>query len=157
MTSNRPVWVYVDGVCDLFHPGHVSFFRRARALGTHLLVGLHSDAEVTSYKPAPIMSFAERLEMVRACSLVDRVVEEPVPLRCTPALLDSFGADFACHADDLPEHLFRSFYADLLAVGRIRLVPYTAGISSRGIVERVRSRRKEGSLRPEPEPDQVSA
>ena len=43
-TDRDPVWVYVDGVCDLFHAGHVRFFEKARAFGDRLVVGLHSAA-----------------------------------------------------------------------------------------------------------------
>lgn len=147
MAEQPLVWIYVDGVCDLFHPGHLAFFRKARALGDRLVVGLHSDDEVSTYKPAPIMSFAERLEMVAACSLVDRVVPEPVPLRCTLQQLNKVGADFVCHADDMSPEQMAEWYGPLVAAGRLRVVPYTRGVSSREIIERVADRLKAGTLR----------
>ncbi len=146
-----PVWVYVDCVCDLFHAGHVAFFRKARALGDRLVVGLHSDAVVASYKPAPIMSFAERLEVVAACRHVDRVVETPVPLHCTPAHLDAVGADFVVHGDDMSPDQLAYWYGALLPTGRFRSVPYTPGISSRDIVSRVVARYRAGTLRERPD------
>jgi len=147
MSEKALVWVYVDGVFDLFHPGHVAFFKKARAFGDRLVVGLHSDDEVATYKPAPIMSFAERLAMVEACRLVDRAVIEPVPLRCTLAQLDKVGAHFVCHADDMSPEQMEAWYGPLVAAGRLRVVPYTAGVASRGIVERVADRLKAGTLR----------
>ena len=148
--SDGLVWVYVDCVCDLFHAGHVSFFKRARALGDRLVVGLHADDDVLSYKPRPILSFEERLAVVSECRLVDRVVPFPVPLHCTEAHLDAVGAAFACHGDDMTEEQFRHWYGDLVPAGRVRSVPYTEGISSREIVSRVVSRYREGSLREQP-------
>ena len=35
--------VYADMVADLFHYGHVSFLKKARALGDYLAVGVHAD------------------------------------------------------------------------------------------------------------------
>ena len=142
-----PVWVYVDTVCDLFHAGHLAFFEKARALGDRLIVGLHSDDEVSTYKPAPILSFPERHAMVAACRLVDAVVPDPVPLHCTEAHLDAIGAAFACHGDDLSADEMAYWYGALVPSGRIRTVPYTPGISSRAIVERVADRLKAGTLR----------
>jgi ethanolamine-phosphate cytidylyltransferase/choline-phosphate cytidylyltransferase len=138
--TRKTVRVYADVVCDLFHAGHVEFFRRARALADELIVGVVADADVATYKPEPIMSFAERLAVVRACRLVDRVLDEPAPLHCSCAFLDRIGADFACHGDDLAADAIAFWYGDLIPAGRIRTVPYTRGISSREIVRRVAAR-----------------
>lgn len=147
MTSPRPVVIYADVVCDLFHAGHVEFLRKARELGDRLIVGLVSDADVATYKPAPIMTFAERAAVVRACRYVDEVLDEPSPLLCTCALLDRIGADFACHGDDLAPADVVYFYGDVMAAGRLKVLRYTAGISSRQIVSRVVQRYREGTLR----------
>ena len=48
--------VYVDMVADLFHYGHVNFLRQARKHGDYLLVGVHADETVMSYKRRPIFS-----------------------------------------------------------------------------------------------------
>jgi cytidyltransferase-like protein len=145
--SDGERWVYADAVCDLFHLGHVEFFRQARALGDRLIVGLVGDADVATYKPPPILSFAERLGVVRECRLVDRVLEQPVPLTPSSAFLDSIGAEFLCHGNDMDENELRKFYADLMLHGRLRTVRYTSQISSRLIVERVVKRSQDGTLR----------
>jgi cytidyltransferase-like protein len=147
MAEDKLIWVYADAVCDLFHVGHVEFFRQARKLGDRLIVGLVSDSDASSYKPAPIMTFAERAEVVRACRLVDRVLDNPAPLFCTRQFLDGIGADFACHGDDFAPAEIAHWYADLIPSGRIRVVPYTRGISSRDVIERVATRLRAGSLR----------
>lgn len=49
-----------------------------------------------------MLTWAERIEVVRACRLVDRVVEHPVPLHITPQTLDRYGDTCVCHADDMP-------------------------------------------------------
>jgi glycerol-3-phosphate cytidylyltransferase len=146
MSQQHLVTVYADVVCDLFHAGHVEFFRQARALGDRLIVGLVSDANVETYKPSPIMTLAERVAVVSTCCYVDSVVPD-CPLFCTPEFLDSIGADFACHGDDFSPESVRYYYGALIPSGRLRIVHYTSGISSRDIVERVAARLKDGSLR----------
>ena len=74
--------VYVDMVADLFHFGHVAFLEQARAYGEELVVGVHSDATVESYKRRPIMTMDERVASVRGCRFVDEVVPDaPMPER----------------------------------------------------------------------------
>jgi cytidyltransferase-like protein len=151
MADDGVSWVYVDCVCDLFHAGHVAFFRKARALGDRLVVGVLSDADVATYKPAPILSFAERRAVVESCRWVDRVLPEPVPLHCTPEHLDNIGAEFVVHGDDMSPEEIVFWYDALMPSGRFRVVSYTEGISSRSIVQRVVERYRAGTLRPTPE------
>jgi cytidyltransferase-like protein len=140
VASVKPVWVYADVVCDLFHYGHVAFFEQARLLGDRLVVGVVGDRDVLTYKPAPILTHAERVAVVRGCRFVDRVLEAPAPLYCTCAFLDQIGADFCCHADDMSAEELARWYGDLIPAGRLKLVRYTPGISSREIVARVARR-----------------
>jgi cytidyltransferase-like protein len=48
-------------VADLFHYGHVNFLRTARKHGDYLLVEIHSDEVVRTYKRAPVLSMDERI------------------------------------------------------------------------------------------------
>ena len=41
--------VYVAGAFDLFHVGHLDFLEKAKALGTYLIVGLHTDPVVNRF------------------------------------------------------------------------------------------------------------
>ncbi len=67
--------VYVDGGFDLFHVGHIEFLRLARTLGTYLIVGIHTDADVNKHRGAnhPIMTLQERVLGVLSCRYVDEV------------------------------------------------------------------------------------
>jgi cytidyltransferase-like protein len=145
--ATPPVWIYADVVCDLFHHGHVEFFRHARALGDRLVVGLVGDSDVASYKPAPIMTFEERVAVVRGCRFVDRVLDEPAPLHCTREFLDAIGADFCCHGNDMTAAELDHWYHDLASANRLKVLPYTSGISSRQIINRIILRMQDGTLR----------
>lgn len=65
--------VYVIGVFDLFHFGHVELLRRAKELGDRLIVAINGDEMVASYKRRPFLSERDRLEVVKACRYVDEV------------------------------------------------------------------------------------
>jgi D-glycero-beta-D-manno-heptose 1-phosphate adenylyltransferase len=69
-------FVLANGCFDLLHVGHVRYLRDARAMGDALLVGINSDASVARLKGAgrPIMTAAERAEIVGALESVDAVV-----------------------------------------------------------------------------------
>ncbi|HEX6978886.1 MAG TPA: adenylyltransferase/cytidyltransferase family protein [Alphaproteobacteria bacterium] len=146
MSEGKLVWIYAPGVCDLFHPGHVEFFRQARSLGDRVIAGIVSEATAADYKPAPIMTMAERIAVVSACRYVDRVLPD-APRQVTVDFLDSIGADYAVHGDDItPEELERSF-PGLVAAGRMKFVPYTRTVSSRQLIERIANRLRDGTLR----------
>jgi cytidyltransferase-like protein len=146
MSARKLVWVFAPGVCDLFHAGHVEFFRAARALGDRLIAGVASEATAAAYKPRPIMTLEERVAVVSACRYVDRVLPDS-PARVDVAALDRMGADFAVHGNDITEQELERSFPGLMAAGRMKLVPYTSTISSRQIIERVASRLREGTLR----------
>ena len=69
-------FVLANGCFDLLHVGHIRYLEDARALGDALLVGVNSDASVARLKGAgrPIMTAAERAEIVGALESVDAVV-----------------------------------------------------------------------------------
>lgn len=70
--------VYVPGIFDLLHPGHVSVLRQAAALGDFLLVGLYSDETVRFHRnrngKPPVLTLLERALAVLSMKWVDDVV-----------------------------------------------------------------------------------
>jgi ethanolamine-phosphate cytidylyltransferase len=81
--------VYADGTFDLLHPGHVSFLRKAKALGDYLVVGVHDDRPMGQLRcPAtPIMTLHERVLNVLAMKYVDDVIIGAPPV-ITKELID---------------------------------------------------------------------
>ncbi|MGH9077316.1 MAG: adenylyltransferase/cytidyltransferase family protein [Acidimicrobiales bacterium] len=131
--------VYADVVGDLFHLGHVEFLRQARALGDFLVVGVHSDPDVATYKRLPILSMSERLGVVAGCRYVDEVLPN-APLCVDRRWLDRHRLDLVAHGNDLDPDLLDRFYHVPLELGILRTVPYTSGISTTEILKRVARR-----------------
>lgn len=71
---------YAAGAFDLFHVGHLNLLRHAKANCDFLIAGVVTDEMLELTKGvAPIVPFAERLEIVRHISFVDDVHAESVP------------------------------------------------------------------------------
>jgi glycerol-3-phosphate cytidylyltransferase len=66
--------VFVSGVWDILHIGHVRMLQRARQLGDRLVVGIVTNGFAESYKERPVYSTAERMELVASLRCVDVVV-----------------------------------------------------------------------------------
>lgn len=68
---------YVPGGFDLFHIGHLNILRAARARCSHLIVGVATDESLIAMKNrAPVIPFAERLEIVASLKIVDEAVAD---------------------------------------------------------------------------------
>lgn len=134
--------VYVDMVADLFHPGHVAFLKKARAFGDTLVVGIHSDDTVESYKRRPLMTMAERMAVVAACRYVDEVVAD-APLVLDEDWLKTHRIDLVVHGDDFDVDMATKLYGVPMEMGIFRTVPYSPGISTSDILTRLRLRIEE--------------
>lgn len=135
--DKHPVTVYVDGIFDLFHFGHIQFLKQAKALGgatARLLVGVISD-EDASWKRRPIVNHANRCEMLKHCTIPDEVVDF-APLVLTKPFLEKHSIDLVVHGDDSDQ---AEFFEVPIQLGMMRYVPYTASISTTEILNRVAS------------------
>jgi len=66
--------VLCTGGYDPLHSGHIAYFKAARELGDHLVVGLNSDAWLTRKKGRPFMPFEERAAIIKELKYVDEVI-----------------------------------------------------------------------------------
>ena len=127
--------IYVDMVADLFHFGHVAFLKKARALGDYLLVGIHANDVVESYKRTPIFSMQERVDSVAGCRYVDEVLPN-APLIVSRAWIKEHDIHLVVHGDDFSQELMERCYKAPREMGKFQTVPYTPGISTTEIIRR---------------------
>ncbi|TEW56615.1 glycerol-3-phosphate cytidylyltransferase [Psychromonas sp. RZ22] len=64
------------GTYDLFHIGHVKLFKRLKAMGDNLIVGVSTDHFNKLKDKHSIFSYEERAGIVKACRYVDLVIPE---------------------------------------------------------------------------------
>ncbi len=108
LRAERKRIVLANGCFDLLHVGHIRYLRAARRLGDVLFVGINSDAAVARLKGPgrPLLSVAERVEMLTALRDVDHVVvfEEDTADRLVAQLrpdIHAKGTDYT--PDSVPE------------------------------------------------------
>lgn len=129
--------VFTNGCFDLLHPGHISLIRQSAAQGTHLVVGLNSDASVRRLKGPnrPVQNEQSRAILLAALNGVDAVVlfDEETPLNLISTLRPDVlvkGSDYTLEA---------VVGADIVqaAGGRIYLADLIEGCSTTGIVRKI--------------------
>lgn len=91
--------VYVDGIFDLFHRGHVESLRKAKEFFSgpvELIVGIISDEDAISYKRKPIYNEEDRYMIVRSIKYVDEVIMGS-PLTMTKEFVEKHRIDCIVH------------------------------------------------------------
>lgn len=97
--------VFVSGVFDLFHVGHLEFLAFAKGQGDHLTVSVGSDATVRALKREPVLCEHDRYLLVSALRCVDAAFicrGEPSRQDCFP-YVRSLRPDVWVINDDDPE------------------------------------------------------
>jgi D-beta-D-heptose 7-phosphate kinase/D-beta-D-heptose 1-phosphate adenosyltransferase len=132
--------VTLNGSFDLLHAGHLHILEEARRQGDVLIVGVNSDASVKRYKSAdrPLIPESDRARMLLALRCVDyvHVFEEDAPM----AFLEEVRPDVHVNGSE--------YGADCVEAplvkkhgGVIHVVDKVAGLSTSGIVEKIRGLR----------------
>ncbi|CAI6361755.1 unnamed protein product [Macrosiphum euphorbiae] len=135
--ENKPVRVWCDGCFDMVHFGHANSLRQAKALGHYLVVGIHTDDEITKHKGPPVFTEKERSKMVRAIKWVDEVVEG-APYVTNLETLDQHNCDFCVHGDDITVTADGvDTYHLVKKANRYKEVKRTEGISTTDVVSRM--------------------
>lgn len=142
--SNAPCRVYVDGIWDLFHEGHIRLFEQAiqKAKQTfpdkniELVVGVcGTPEEVAVYKRPTIMTLEERSLAVASCALVSEIITQAPVFGLEQAFIDANRIDLVIHGDDFSEDSRQKYYGVAIKLGKFVMVPYTKGISTTQLLE----------------------
>ena len=137
--------VYTGGTFDLFHAGHVNFLKRCKEIAGELgsvVVSLNTDEFIKEYKgKPPIVSFSDRMAVLKACKYVDQVIansggadSKPTILQVSPNII-AIGTDWA-RKDYYKQMQFTQDWLDEKDMSLI-YIPYTKGISSTEIKTRL--------------------
>lgn len=130
--------VFTNGCFDILHIGHITYLKKARALGDILVVGLNSDRSVRSLKGnlRPLNNERDRAVVLSSLFFVDYITV--------------FG-------DDTPERLIRKLKPDILVKGgdwegkniagsafvkslggRVVMAPFVKGYSTTGLLKKIK-------------------
>ncbi len=129
--------VYCNGVYDMCHLGHMKLFEHSSIYGTKLIVGVHSDADVASYKRTPIMNHDERVSIVKSCKFVNQVIQN-APLVIDEKFIKDHNIHVVCCSpeyDSVDDH----YYAVPRKMNILKVLPRTDGVSSSILIKRMQN------------------
>tara|TARA_R110001592_G_scaffold92047_3_gene268778 strand:+ start:591 stop:1004 length:414 start_codon:yes stop_codon:yes gene_type:complete len=132
--------VYVGMSSDIIHKGHINILNIASTYGD-VYVGLLSDEAIRSYKRNPIITYEDRYIVVESLKQVDHIVKQET-LDYTNNLIN-IKPDYVVHGDDWingPQKDTREKVIKTINEwgGQIIDVPYTKGISTTEIINRIK-------------------
>jgi glycerol-3-phosphate cytidylyltransferase len=137
--------IYTGGTFDLFHAGHAEFLRRCSELG-RVVVALNTDEFIEEYKgKPPVISYRDRADVLLACRYVDQVIpnmggtDSRITIESVMPDMVVIGSDWA-RRDYYTQMAFDQDWLDERGIG-LCYIPYTQGISSTAIKERMLFRR----------------
>lgn len=136
--------VYIDGVFDLYHRGHLeSLIKAKNALGdpanTYLIVGVVSDIECAGYKRNPIINEEDRVEIIKNIKYVDQVIF-PCPLIVTMDFIKANSIDMVVHgfSGEADREKQKEYYAEIKAAGYFKEIDYYSKISTTDIISKIK-------------------
>jgi glycerol-3-phosphate cytidylyltransferase len=129
--------IYVKGVFDLIHYGHIRFFEQAKRLGDFLTVGVSPDERATMMKRKPIFSASERAEVLKAIRFIDNVVENGPRIISKEYMLDNDFSFYVFGANSPQERAKRLGECAELPRAMVIELPYTKNISTTTIIEKI--------------------
>jgi cytidyltransferase-like protein len=124
---------YTYGVYDLFHIGHINLFKRIKENCDKLIVGVHNDEQVMTYKKKPIISYDDRLEIIKSCKYVD-VIYENADLVTTDEILYKLNADCVFAGREKEEYI-KKYYQ--VSKNKLILLDRTSHICTSDIINRI--------------------
>ena len=146
--------IYVSGVFDLFHYGHIRLLKKCEEIAytlkrttrepIRLLIGVHSDKVCEEYKRKPIMTMNERASsIIEIFELLGQrgvfvAVLLDAPLIETLELYEEKEIVKVLHAHSKEEDdQYAQFYTVAMELGIFQRLEYTGGISTSAIIDRV--------------------
>lgn len=134
--------VYIDGIFDLFHRGHLESLKQAKKIeeNTYLIVGVISDEVAKDYKRIPVISYEDRMEIIKNLSIVDEVIENP-PLVITEEFVKINNIDLVVHGfsneDDWEKQ--KDFFEFLTKNNKFKRIDYYDKTSTTDIISRIKN------------------
>lgn len=117
---------YTYGVYDMFHIGHLNLFKRIKNNFDKLIVGIHNDEQVTTYKEKPVIPYHNRLEIIKSCKYIDEIIEN-APLIVTDEILNNFNCDYVVAGIE-NENYINEYYQ--VSKNNLHLIERTKNIST---------------------------
>ena len=134
------VRVYIDGVFDLFHRGHIESIKKCLNFGDEIIVGVVGDLDCSSYKRPPIFNEADRTEIIKNIKFVKEVIS-PCPLIITEEFILKHKIDVIVHgfSNDSDFEKQKEFFKIPINLGIFRRIEYYDKISTTDLIKKIKA------------------
>lgn len=131
--------VFTNGCFDIIHLGHVDYLEKARNLGTHLIVGVNTDASVQRLKgpTRPVVDQYARARVLASLQFIDTVIffDEDTPYE----LIRQIEPDILVKGDDYTPDKIIGADIVLKRGGEVKTISLVKGYSTTQIVSKIKS------------------
>ena len=126
------------GVFDLLHTGHLNYLHKIKNDNDNLIILLHSERFVSTYKSIPIINEKDRLQMLQNIKIVDDVFIDDSDY-LTEDILKNYKINKVIQAVDNPD-MWNYYYHIPIKMNIIDFIEYgNKEISSTNIINNIRS------------------
>lgn len=135
---DRKVRIYIDGIFDVFHRGHVEVLRKAKNYreNTTLIVGIISDKTATNYKREPIYNEDDRYTIIESIRYVDEIIFDS-PLILTSEFIKKHNIDLVLHSFSDVKDLQKQTESTEKIKDIFHEIPYYKNISTTKIINKI--------------------
>lgn len=134
--------IYIDGIFDLFHYGHLESFRKCHNLNedVHLIVGVINDDDAEGYKRRPIINEEQRYAIVENVKYVNEIIRD-APLIITEKFIEENNIDLVVHgfSNDDDWNKQKKFFEYLIKENKFERIEYYDKISTTEILNKIKS------------------
>ena len=138
--------VYIDGIFDLFHRGHLeSFYKTKNIYGednkdnVDVIVGIVSDSDAENYKRLPIIKEKDRVKIIESIGCVNEIIF-PAPLIIDNKFIEDNKLDMIVHgfANNEDFEKQKEFFKIPLQLNKFKTIEYYSEISTSDIINNIK-------------------
>ena len=136
--------VYIDGIFDLFHYGHLESFRKCKEIdnNVYLIVGVVGDKVAENYKRLPIINENHRYAIIDSISYVDEIVKNS-PLIINKEFMEKHQIDLVVHGFLNKEDANKqdNFFKYPKSINKFQKIDYCKETSTTEIINKILKKR----------------
>ena len=131
--------VFTNGCFDLLHRGHVDYLAKAADCGNKLIIGVNTDASVSTLKGPnrPIQDQQSRLQILASLQCVDAVIlfDEETPYN----LIKTIEPDVLVKGSDYEPQNIVGYDVVIAKAGEVKTIDFIPGFSTSEIERKIKN------------------
>lgn len=132
--------VYLDGIFDLFHRGHLEAIKQCLNFGNEIIIGIINDNDAKNYKRLPIINEIDRCEIIKNIKCVNDIIF-PAPLILTKEFIIKNKIDIVVHgfSNKADYEKQKKFFKIPIKMGIFKVFKYYSPVSTTDIIKKIKN------------------